>query len=538
MNQQKPRHRVNVVVKYLDTVQLPDSKVPLPEKDLPRWNALVEKLDARLAVRRVFTSVSMETIEIMTRLAQNADSSHSKRAPLPRFENFLWLTYTAADTDDDTGAERELADVANLLTDEIASWASVEMAYVRLPDEDACPPPPLTPPLPLSDPEHPRQSHQQHLLPSPAGLNVLAMWALAGGDGAGQHFVDIERGWFFGHADLLNASGTQRVMFDNSNGGENLEVAKSHGTSVLGIVGSTRNHRDVVGMAHNVASMSAISYYSERDKTTTADGLMLAGAKVLARRIVEPNTRATSMFNCNVLLLEAQARLPSSSYAFPVEVYPETFAVIQLLTQLGVTVIEPAGNGWISNVQSKKTAPRGAEAVDLDRLQDFIKRLPGRHPLKTLKRDAQAATRPTDTGIKLEPFQDSGAIMVSMGEWLPDAAGGAGSWKRQKNGNFGSRIDCFAAGQAVSTLQYAPPVDAHRQLTELFGGTSSASAIIAGAALCVQGVAQAKLGAPLGSAALRAALSDARCGTASVNGASDKIGTMPDLVSVAKIHVR
>ena len=90
----------------------------------------------------------------------------------------------------------------------------------------------------------------------------------------------------------------------------------------------------------------------------------------------------------------------------------------------------------------------------------------------------------------------------------------------------------------MSTLLYAPPVDEHRQLTELFGGTSSASAIIAGAALCVQGVAQAKLGAPLGSAVLRVALGDARCGTSSVNGTSDKIGTMPDLVSVAKIHVR
>ena len=311
------------------------------------------------------------------------------------------------------------------------------MAYVRLPDEDACPPP--TPPatrlpLSLSDPEHPRQSHQQHLLPSPAGLNVLAIWEQVGGDGAGQHFVDIERGWFLEHEDLLTASGAQRVIFDASNGGENLEAAKSHGTSVLGIVGSTRNHKDVVGMAYNVASMSAISYYSASDKTTTADGLMLAGANVLARRIGEPNALAASLFNCNVLLLEAQARLPGNSYAFPVEVYPETFAVIQLLTRLGMTVIEPAGNGWISNAQSPRAVPRGTEAVDLDRMQDFIKKLPGRHRLKSLKRDAQTAARPVDVGIALEPFQDSGAIMVSMGEWLPDAsgAGGVGSASRNR----------------------------------------------------------------------------------------------------------
>lgn len=110
--------------------------------------------------------------------------------------------------------------------------------------------------------------------------------------------------------------------------------------------------------------------------------------------------------------------------------------------------------------------------------------------------------------------------------------------------NFGSRIDCFAWGDGISTTgdltkpDYPRPQD----YTVGFTGTSGASAIIAGAALAIQGIAQVhRKGLTLSNkrfspSELRSILSDWATGTLSVNSAPtktnwnvDKIGVMPDL---------
>jgi hypothetical protein len=89
---------------------------------------------------------------------------------------------------------------------------------------------------------------------------------------------------------------------------------------------------------------------------------------------------------------------------------------------------------------------------------------------------------------------------------------------RSDTTNFGSRVDCFAWGANVATLD-----------TALFTGTSAASAIIAGAALVVQGVSNAR-GNALRPEALRDALK--KDGTESKDPPQDRIGVMPDLDKV------
>ena len=65
-----------------------------------------------------------------------------------------------------------------------------------------------------------------------------------------------------------------------------------------------------------------------------------------------------------------------------------------------------------------------------------------------------------------------------------------------------------------------------------FNGTSSASPIVTGAALAVQGLMQAASGGRLASWQLRMILSDPANGTASQNPAVDRIGVMPNLRAI------
>jgi len=89
-------------------------------------------------------------------------------------------------------------------------------------------------------------------------------------------------------------------------------------------------------------------------------------------------------------------------------------------------------------------------------------------------------------------LRDSGAILVGAGTPFGLVAEGFS--------NYGSRIDCHAWGSQIYTTGYGdlysegPPTTHY---TSDFGGTSGASPMIVGSALCLQGVALAHFGAPL-----------------------------------------
>jgi serine protease len=208
------------------------------------------------------------------------------------------------------------------------------------------------------------------------------------------------------------------------------------------------------------------------------------------KRLYEANcaivAAIASMSAGDVLLLETQFWPRDDGTPLPAEVRAAIFDSIRLGSALGIVMVEPAGNGW----------------QDLDTLTDTGGR-------QALNRHSAG-------------FQDSGALMVG-------AARSTVPHSRLASSNFGSRVDCYAWGEAVDTLTTDPTGTATDRYTSYFGGTSAAAAILAGAALIVQSAAQARLGFRLSPRQLRAVLSDPAHGTASSDPAVDQIGVMPDL---------
>jgi hypothetical protein len=101
--------------------------------------------------------------------------------------------------------------------------------------------------------------------------------------------------------------------------------------------------------------------------------------------------------------------------------------------------------------------------------------------------------------------------------------------------NYGSRIDCYAWGENVVTAGNYPKLSGCciSAYSSTFGGTSSASAIVAGAAIGVQSIVERNFGSRLAPTQMRRILSDPKFGTESENGHRiDKIGVMPDMKKI------
>jgi subtilisin family serine protease len=177
----------------------------------------------------------------------------------------------------------------------------------------------------------------------------------------------------------------------------------------------------------------------------------------------------------DVLLLPVA--LPTPGGELPIEADPAIHALITMAVNNNIIVIEAAGNS----------------AIDLDETRKFDRRNPrlyakGGYDTGAIIVGASFAkyVDKTAQGAQLNPpghYRADTAYSTPLGEIL---LWGPGS-------NYGSRIDCYAWGQnVVSTSGSAllttgtPPQNSYA----IFGGTSAASAIVAGAALCIQGVAK------------------------------------------------
>jgi hypothetical protein len=120
-------------------------------------------------------------------------------------------------------------------------------------------------------------------------------------------------------------------------------------------------------------------------------------------------------------------------------------------------------------------------------------------------------------------FRDSGAIIVT-------AASSTAPHTRLPYAPHGKRIDCYAWGQNINTLS-SDSAGSTTAYTTGFGGTSGASPIITGAALCVQGRA-AQLGFGFSPRQMRAVLSNPTSGTAPAATEMTQISVMPNLHSI------
>jgi subtilisin family serine protease len=240
---------------------------------------------------------------------------------------------------------------------------------------------------------------------------------------------------------------------------------RAHGTAVLGEVVGSDNGKGVIGIAPDVERV----FVSPIARTNVGEAIDRAARQLRAG---------------DVLLIELQSTGPRGRY-LPVEYWDDVYDAIRAATNRGVVVIEAAGNG----------------GEDLD----------NRHYEGKLSRSGR----------------DSGAILVGAG--APPRAGFTDR-ERLDFSNYGSRLDVQGWGRKVATLDYgdlqACDGSVDRHYTGEFAGTSSASPIVAGAAILIEARARREGGA-LTPNQVRDLLR--RTGTPQVRAKQQPIGPRPDL---------
>ena len=435
-----PSERPHVVVKFRESAKLPyrdGVEVDLEKHRVGPWGQLAARFPGS-SLRRMFTSLEPKAINELVDRAVRTD-------PTYRPAHLLGYFYVDAPPDADLEA----------LAKTLSAWPSVETAYVDRPGPD---------PL-VNAANDPRSASQGYLDPAPDGIDAEYAWGFTGGDGAGQRFIDLERGWTLDHEDVV-AQGATLLH------GTLRDESRSHGTSVLGEVCASDNTLGCVGIAPNIASVDVVSFHG----STRADAIMAAIA---------------SLSFGDVLLLEAQVTGTTGLLA-PIEAFDAEFDAIRLATALGVVVVEAGGNG--DNV---------SVGLDLDTYTNA------------------AGRRILDRNPANPDFRDSGAIIVT-------AATSASPHTRMPWAPLGRRIDCYGWGENINTCasSIAGATDLY---TTGFNGTSGASPIVTGAALIVQGVAEADLGHRFSPRQLRAILSDPATNTPRAATEARLIGVMPNL---------
>jgi hypothetical protein len=353
------------------------------------------------------------------------------------------------------------------LVNALNSLAAVELAYI-----EAYPAPAPRPDIAPTTPSF--QASQGYLKRAPRGLDANFIWTQAGGTGAGMKVIDLEYGWAWTHEDLkdpfISVQGYQVYPNDH------------HGTAVLGILVGQHNGFGVAGFAPD-ASYAMFTPYA-------ASG----SAYNLANAINQASANASTG---DVILLEQQwtGPIPAGgcgggtlingvSYGYvPMEWDDATYNAIRTATANNRVIVEAAGNG----------------GVDLD------------HPSLSGR-------------FNRNPAVDSGAIIVGAGSAFTATA--------TCFSTYGSRVDVRAWGESVVTGGYGglfnPNGDVNQYYTSGFGGTSSASALVAGAATSLQGALKAYTGGlTLIPPYLRAYLT--QTGSPQVSWDPHRVGPQPNL---------
>lgn len=196
--------------------------------------------------------------------------------------------------------------------------------------------------------------------------------------------------------------------------------------------------------------------------------------------------QATHLFGIgDILLLELQNGFPSGA---AIESVRAVRALINTATSNKIVVIEAAGNQRINYDDVNPIYP-------------------------TLKLSDPA-------------FFDTGAIIVGSIDTT--------TFTRNNNQScYGDRVNCFAWNNNVTAATGPTTTD----YTNGFAGTSAASAIIAGAAVVVQGIYKSKFGQVLDAYQMRRIFTNPAFVTPSKDPAVDKIGVMPDLNKIINAFI-
>ena len=320
------------------------------------------------------------------------------------------------------------------------------------------------------------EPRQGYLEPAPAGMDVRYAWTLAGGRGENVRVIDIEVNWNLTHTDLVTATSNSFLFVEGID--SQPQFTKDHGAAVLGEIIAAADGKGVTGIAHQ-------SQIGLINPLTAANQLpRIADAIDLAIRRSQAG---------DIILIEDQSvkgpRLDpfTGRGLLPVEFEPDIFDAIKRATDAGLVVIEPAGNGG-------------------ENLDDEVYR-----------------------GV-FNRNHDSGAILVGAG-FVPASFSDEGADRtRTDESNYGSRVDVQGWGRAIVTCGYGDIRLGQGQnnfYTAKFGGTSGASAMVAGAAAVLQSIVKQRGLAPLTSVEMRRLL--ASTGTPQEGNLNRLIGPRPDL---------
>ena len=325
------------------------------------------------------------------------------------------------------------------------------------------------------------EAFQGYLDPAPHGMDIRYAWTLPGGHGENVRIVDIEYNWNLNHNDLVHITSDLFIFVKGVNPlPEQVlnEGNKNHGTAVLGELAAAPDGVGVTGIAYG-AKLGLINPLTQGSVPD------VAGAINRAASIVGPG---------DVILLEQQSfagprlDLQVGRGLLPIEYEPEVFAAIKAATNKGIIVVESAGNGF--------------ENLD----------------------------HPAYGGLFDRKRRDSGAIIVGAG--LPEGGvyGPGPDLTRTEESNYGSCVDVQGWGRFVATTGYG---DLRREqgennwYTDLFGATSGATAMVAGAAVVLQSIIKERGLAPLSPTVLRRLL--IMTGTQQTIGLGERIGPRPNI---------
>lgn len=340
---------------------------------------------------------------------------------------------------------------------------------------------------------------------APVGINLNSVINFPGGQADGVRIIDVEAGYgpHKDHEPLLYLTGRYRDHYYD------------HGTSVIGILKSKDNEAGVTGIAPD----AQVGFRSIKNKEHNIQGLpnnpnnwyeALADHENVAYNLywAAKHSDGGEILGGGVVLIELQRPTPqpsqdcvcnASCLAAPIEYWPAEYDVIKAATGNGTIVVESAGNG--------------GRSLDSDYFSD--------------KCNGQACF---DRDVR-----DSGAILVSasMSDGLTPVC------EETYNGaNYGSGVDVHSWGENVVTTGGSnnlwfddKKLNVCNQYKNNFNGTSSATAIVAGAAAVVQGVYSKEFNLRMHSQALRELLINT--GTPQlpkqVNGHNLLIGPQPDV---------
>ncbi len=268
------------------------------------------------------------------------------------------------------------------------------------------------------------------------GIDAVYAAAFPGGAGANVRIIDIEYSWNTNHEDLAGvnviANGTPTDPFSSND----------HGTAVLGELWGRDNGLGVLGLAH--AAWMGVVNASDDGDYDLADAIDIA---------------ASNLNPGDVMLIEQQTEganggcdSSGQTGCVAVEWVEAFYDAIVSATSAGIIVVEAAGNGN-QNLD-------GTEYGDGD---------PNAFP------DGRA---------------DSGAIIVGAGG-APGCTSPARG--RLSFSNYGSRVNVQGWGECVVTTGYGTlqgVSHGNDAYSDSFGGTSSASPIVTGAAALLSSIAQ------------------------------------------------